>query len=66
MLDCGYPTPLGAGTQATNNEIALMDLCMEKRGFTYTGRFGNFCTQYPTLPACQPTTHDLELKNKRR
>jgi hypothetical protein len=45
MLECGYPTPFGADKNSTNNEIALMQLCMENTGFSYDTRVKTFCEE---------------------
>lgn len=52
MKQCGYPSPEGAGREPDNNKIAVMQLCMEEKGFQYTGKLGTFCQNYPLLPAC--------------
>ncbi|MFO1257383.1 MAG: hypothetical protein U1E78_03050 [Gammaproteobacteria bacterium] len=52
MKECGYPSPEGAGREPDNNKIAAIQLCMEKKGFEYTGKLGTFCKNYPLLPAC--------------
>lgn len=52
LLECGYPSIRGEGLKATDNEVALMHICMESKGFKYQGEYGPYCKFYPSLPAC--------------
>jgi len=71
MLECGYPTPFEAidrqainGTlirHTTNDEIALMELCMEQSGFV--SKTQRFCDLFPRLEACQ--SDNVKLVPKR-
>lgn len=64
MLECGYPSPFGGGGK-TNNEIALMQLCMGKNGFFYHPQLRLFCVTYPMLDACQ-VANEGKIPNRDR
>ncbi|MFO1257764.1 MAG: hypothetical protein U1E78_05060 [Gammaproteobacteria bacterium] len=65
MIQCGYPSSAGANRGTNPNEIALMHLCMERKGFKYKGRFGSYCSMHPSLPACvEARAEKLEAKSK--
>ncbi len=54
MLECGYPSPQGAGG-STANEVALMHLCMRSDGYSYDDDRGAICDGWKERPpACLP------------
>lgn len=52
MLKCDYPIYYSPPRNSEWNEMAKRHICMEKKGFTYKGEYGTYCTRHPNLPAC--------------
>lgn len=56
MLECGYPSPQGAGGFSAN-DVALIHLCMKSDGYSYEDGRGDICDGWKERPpACSPGT----------
>ncbi|MFO1257336.1 MAG: hypothetical protein U1E78_02795 [Gammaproteobacteria bacterium] len=64
MLDCGYPSAAGAKPGTDKNEVALMQLCIQKKGYRFAIEKGTFCDIYPNLPACVEARSKKGRSNK--
>jgi hypothetical protein len=58
MLECGYPSPYEAvewrpGVAVTQEEFALMYMCMKSNGFVFANGRYDFCAYSASLKACQ-------------
>lgn len=69
MYKCGYPNPLGSGTDVTNNRAAEIHKCMEDKGYIGKASAANgrrlfpICKEYPRLRACY-VSDDLKLQKR--